>query len=78
MNNPIVDEVTRVRDAHAARFNDDLHAIFLDIKKREKERGLNFVNGVARQQKPNNTLQMTEATFLDSPDPESLDVALEA
>ena len=49
MNDPIVDEVRRVRDAHAARFNYDLRAIFLDIKKREKERGLVFVNGVAKQ-----------------------------
>jgi len=47
MNGPIVDEVRKVRDAHAARFNYDLHAIFLDIKKREKERGIHFVDGVA-------------------------------
>lgn len=56
MNDPIVDEVRRVRDAHAARFNYDLHAIFLDIKSREKERGLHFVDGVARQPAPNQTL----------------------
>jgi len=49
MNDPIVDEVRRVRDAHAARFNYDLDAIFQDIKKREKESGLVFVQGVARQ-----------------------------
>jgi hypothetical protein len=48
MNDPIVDEVRRVRDAHAARFNYDLDAIFADIKKREKECGLEFVGGVAR------------------------------
>ena len=42
----------RVRDAHAPRFNYDLDAIFLDIKKREKESGLNFVLGVARQPLP--------------------------
>jgi hypothetical protein len=52
MNDPIVDEVRRVRDAHAARFNYDLDAIFLDIKKREKEGGLHFVDGVARQPVP--------------------------
>ncbi len=49
MNDPIVDEVRKIRDEHAASFNYDLHAIFLDIKKREKESGLIFVNGVARQ-----------------------------
>ena len=62
MNDPIVDEVRRVRDAHAARFNYDLHAIFLDIKEREKERGLNFVLGVARQAMPLQTLERSVAS----------------
>ncbi len=53
MNDPIVDEVRRVRDAHAARFNYDLDAIFQDIKEREKKGGLKFVHGVARQPVPN-------------------------
>ena len=61
MNDPIVDEVRTVRDAHAARFNYDLMAIFLGIKKREKERGLDFVDGVARQPVSNKTLSSTEA-----------------
>jgi hypothetical protein len=39
MNDPIVDEVRRVRDAHAARFNYDLDAIFQDVKEREKTAG---------------------------------------
>ena len=63
MNDPIVDEVRRVRDAHAARFNYDLDAIFLDIKKREKESGLVFVQGVARQPAPNKSLQPTGAAM---------------
>jgi hypothetical protein len=58
MNDPIVDEVRRIRDEHASRFNYYLHAIFLDIKKREKERGLIFVDGVARQPTPNKAQQM--------------------
>ena len=49
MNDPIVDEVRRVRDAHAARFNYDLDAMFQDIKRRERESGLEFVEGVAQQ-----------------------------
>ena len=53
MNNPIVDEVRRVRDAHAARFNYDLDAVFQDIKKREKETGFVFIQGVACQPAPN-------------------------
>lgn len=69
MNDPIVDEVRRVRDAHAARFNYDLHAIFQDIKEREKKSGLKFVGGVARQPMP------TGAAMPVSPDSKSLEAA---
>lgn len=44
MNDPIVDEVRRVRDAHAARFNYDLDAIFRNIKEQEKKSGRKFVS----------------------------------
>ena len=44
MNDPIVDEVRKVRDAHASRFNDDLDAIFRDIKEQEKKSGRAFVS----------------------------------
>ncbi len=54
MNDPIVKEVRRVRDAHAARFNYDLDAIFQDIKEQEKKSGLKFISGAARQCAPNN------------------------
>jgi hypothetical protein len=67
MNDPIVDEVRRVRDAHAARFNYNLDAIFQDIKKREKQSGLVFVMGVARQPMPNQALQPTGTTIAVSP-----------
>ncbi len=63
MTDPIVDEVRRVRDAHAARFNYDLDAIFQDIKEREKKSGLKFVQGVARQPVPNQGLQPTGAAI---------------
>ena len=66
MNDPIVDEVRRIRDEHAARFNYDLHAIFLDIKKREKERGLIFVDGIARQPMPNQSPMPTEPAIVVS------------
>jgi hypothetical protein len=49
MNDPIVDEVRRVRDAHAARFAYDLDAIFREIKEQERKTGLQFVRGEARQ-----------------------------
>jgi hypothetical protein len=48
MNDPIVDEIRRIRYAYAARFNYDLDAIFRDIKERERKGGHKFVNGIAR------------------------------
>jgi hypothetical protein len=33
---PIVDEVRKTRDEHAARFNYDLRAIYEDVKRQEK------------------------------------------
>jgi hypothetical protein len=35
---PIVDEIHRIRRAHAKRFNYDLGAIFADIRKRQAQR----------------------------------------
>ena len=75
MNDPIVDEVRKIRDAHAARFNYDLDAIFRDIKEREKKSGLQFVQGVARQPMPNQTLQPTGAAIPVSQDSKSLEAS---
>jgi hypothetical protein len=44
VNDPIVDEVRRIRDAHAARFNYDLDAIFRDIKEQERNSNRKFVS----------------------------------
>ncbi len=38
-SDPIVDEVRKVREAHAAKFNYDLSAICADLKKKEKDSG---------------------------------------
>lgn len=67
MNDPIVEEVRRVRDAHAARFNYDLDAIFQDIKEQEKKSGHKFISGVARQVLPSQVLPPIGATISDSP-----------
>ena len=40
MEDPIVEEVRKVREEHAARFNYNLSAIFDDLKKREREAGV--------------------------------------
>lgn len=55
MNDPIVEEVRRVRDELAARFNYDLDAIFRDIKEKEKEeqkKGRKFVSFAPRKIEP--------------------------
>jgi hypothetical protein len=43
-SDPIVDEVRRVRDAYAARFNYDLRAIYRDLKEKEKRNGRKIVS----------------------------------
>ena len=43
INDPIVEEVRKVRDAHAAQFNYDLRAIYEDLKKQEKKSNRKFV-----------------------------------
>ena len=75
MNDPIVDEVRRVRDAHAARFNYDLDAIFQDIKEREKKSGLKFVQGVARQPVSDKGLPPTGAAIPASEDSKPFEAA---
>ena len=75
MNDPIVDEVRRVRDAHAAMFNYDLDAIFQDIKEQEKKSGLKFVSYPPRRTEPNKALQPTRSALSDSPLTQSLPAA---
>jgi len=41
---PIVEEVRRAREEHAARFNFDLAAIFQDFKEQEKRSGRKTVS----------------------------------
>jgi hypothetical protein len=43
MLDPIVEEIRKIRDEHAARFNYDIDAIFEDIKRSEQELGLPLV-----------------------------------
>ncbi len=40
---PVVEAVRKVRDAHAAEFDYDLQAIYRAIKKEEAQSGLSFV-----------------------------------
>ena len=75
MNDPIVEEVRRVRDAHAARFNYDLDAIFQDIKEQEKRSGHKFVSGASRQAVANKAVQPAGAASSVSRENQSLPAA---
>ena len=52
-SDPIVDEVRRIRDAHAAKFNYDPDAIFRDIKEQEKRSGRQYVSFADETVAPN-------------------------
>ena len=62
LNDEIVDEVRAVREAHAAKFNYDLRAIFADLKKSEAEHLANghpFVEPPTSLISPSSVLQRT-------------------
>jgi hypothetical protein len=42
-NDPIVEEVRRVREAHAKKFNYDLQAIVADLKQQQKASKRKFI-----------------------------------
>lgn len=73
MNDPFVDEIRQYRDAHAARFNYDLKAIYEDIKRREKEReertGCKFVTYPPRRIEPPATPVVPVAPLASDPTP---------
>lgn len=43
IDDPIVAEVRKVRDRHAAKFNHDLDAIYRDLKEKERASGRTYV-----------------------------------
>ena len=52
---PIIAEVRAVRDAHAARFDYDVAAIFRDILEMQKMSGRYYVRYPARSANPSHT-----------------------
>ena len=48
-HDPIVEEVRRIRDGHAKRFNYDLHAICEDFRKKQSESGYEVVSRQPRR-----------------------------
>ena len=43
IDDPIVTEVRKIRDRHAAKFNYDLDAIYRDLKEKEKASGRSYL-----------------------------------
>lgn len=44
VDDPIVEEIRRVRRAHASQFDNDLAAIVADLRRLERETGRRYVN----------------------------------
>ena len=51
-NDPIIDEIHKARDQHAAKFDYDMRRIFEDLKDQEKESGLTTVSFPPKQVEP--------------------------
>ncbi len=47
-NDPIVDEIRRIRQEHTDRFHGDLHAICEDLRRQERESGRDYVSFAPR------------------------------
>ena len=56
---PIVEEVRRIRDEHAKKFNYDIDAIFRDIKRREKRSGRKYVTPGAQTHQETSCMTLT-------------------
>jgi hypothetical protein len=54
-DDPIVAEIRAIRHAHAAKFNNDLHAICEDIRRLQRESGRTYVTLEPRRIKPEAT-----------------------
>lgn len=52
LNDPIVAEVRKTRDEHAAKFNYDLAAIYRDLKECERASGRKYVRFAPRRIEP--------------------------
>ena len=43
-DDPIVEEIRRIRQQHTEKFNGDLHAICEDLRRQERESGREYVS----------------------------------
>lgn len=58
----IVDEIRKIRETYAARFNYDLEAIFRDLKDQEKKGGRSVVSFPPRREEASRPPGKGEAT----------------
>ena len=49
---PIVEEIRKIREEHSARFDHDLERIYRDLKRMEAESGRRYVSFPARRLDP--------------------------
>jgi len=48
-NDPIVDEIRRIRQQHTDKFDGDLHAICEDLRRQERESGRQYTSFLPRR-----------------------------
>jgi hypothetical protein len=62
INDPIVNEIRQIRQAYAAKFNNDLHAICEDLRRQERESGREFQTPARRaEESPRRERTLTSA-----------------
>jgi hypothetical protein len=68
-DDPIVAEIRKVRHEHAAKFNNDIAAIFADIRRQEKESGRQYVSFPPRriETKPESATSIQDGNAAPSP-----------
>ncbi len=66
MEDPILDELRRIREEQAASFNYDISAIYNDLKDKEKRSGLTFVNLSKKRRAPVSVLPADLGTDITS------------
>ena len=52
---PIVDELHKIREEHAKKFHNDLHAIFADFKEKEVQSGRQVISLPVKRKLPQST-----------------------
>ena len=60
ISDPVVDEVRAVREAYAARFDYDLHAICLDLREQARKSGRKLVSLPPKRIRPVETSAVRE------------------